>query len=327
MGENLGEAGEETEAAGQTRTGAETEEVRVSSGGDASAAGGSLYSDNLDLFETAFSASLSFLRLLVVEATQDDEEDSLSCEKEAEETRGSKEETGDSRESTKQWSEIEETEWTREEDEWEEAAGGKAGEDTGIVEAPGGKAEHMGKLDEAGGKNGKYTGRVEAPAGKAGADIEKIEEAEGKAEWAGQKTEADIGMGKKGKIPAGNEGEKDWAAEEEGLWGAWKKAGEAGMKVGAAGTMGQMERPERESRYITICSSTQSVVNNTQTNLVFVITRMKTVWPNKKEPKPVTSVKLIWQKYKEIWGNSSVGGQGPRNQPVPDSFLPGLSTW
>lgn len=71
----------------------------------------------------------------------------------------------------------------------------------GIVEAAGGKAEHIGKVDEGGGKNGKYIGMEEAPGGKA--------------KGAGQKAEADIGMGKKGKTPEGNEGEKNWAAEEE----------------------------------------------------------------------------------------------------------------
>lgn len=82
----------ESEAAGETRTGAEPEEVRVS-GGEVNTAGGSLYSHNFDLFETVSPAFLFFLRLLVVEVKQDDEEDSLSCEKEAEETWGTKEET------------------------------------------------------------------------------------------------------------------------------------------------------------------------------------------------------------------------------------------
>lgn len=73
----------------------------------------------------------------------------------------------------------------------------------GIVEASGGKAEHIGKVDEAGGKNGKYIGMVEAPGGKAGADIGPIEEAGAEARGAGQKAEADIEMGKGGKYQLG----------------------------------------------------------------------------------------------------------------------------
>lgn len=98
MGEKLGEAGEESEAAGHTRNGAETEEPRVSSGGEVSTAGGSLYTD---LSETVCNAFLFFLHLLVVEERQDDEESS-TCEKESEETGGSKEQTGESRGSTKE---------------------------------------------------------------------------------------------------------------------------------------------------------------------------------------------------------------------------------
>lgn len=125
----------------------------------------------------------------------------------------------------------------------------------GIVEASGGKAEHIGKVDEAGEKNGKYIGMVEAPGGKAGADIGPIEEAGGEAKGARQKAEADIEMGKRGEIPAGNEDEKNWAAEEEEVPAARKKAGEAGIKVAAAGRVGQLEPPGRESRHITICTS------------------------------------------------------------------------
>lgn len=90
MGQKLGEAG------GQTRTG-ERDEVRSPSGGEeVSSAGGSLSSDNLDLFETVFSASLSFCLLEVKE------EDCSSCDKEPEETCGTKGETGRLRRSTKQ---------------------------------------------------------------------------------------------------------------------------------------------------------------------------------------------------------------------------------
>lgn len=60
-GRNLGEA------AGQTRIGAETEEVRAPSWGEVSAAAGSLFSDNLYLLETVSSASLSTRPCLVVE--------------------------------------------------------------------------------------------------------------------------------------------------------------------------------------------------------------------------------------------------------------------
>lgn len=74
MGEKLGETGEELEAAGEARTRAEREKERLSSREGVSTAGGFLYPDNL--FEAFFSASLSFLHLLVVEAKQDDEEDS-----------------------------------------------------------------------------------------------------------------------------------------------------------------------------------------------------------------------------------------------------------
>lgn len=63
---------------------------------------------------------------------------------------------------------------------------------------------------------------VELCGGKAAEEIVNIEKAGGEPKSAGQKAEADIGMGKKGKIPAGNEGEKDWGAEEEEIRAAGK---------------------------------------------------------------------------------------------------------
>lgn len=101
------------QTAGQAKIGAERDEVRVPPGReDVSAAGGFLFSDNLDLFETVSSASS--LCFLVVERRRDDEEDSSSWE-----TEEAEEERRESKPAEKQWSKIEkrEAEWTSEKDE------------------------------------------------------------------------------------------------------------------------------------------------------------------------------------------------------------------
>lgn len=71
--------------------------------------------------------------------------------------------------------------------------------------------------------------------------------ASGKAEWAGQKAEADRGMEGKGPISARGAVWKAWVAEGQ-IGAAGKKADETGVKGGAAWWPGRTEPPGNESQ-------------------------------------------------------------------------------